>query len=361
MASRDTTKPPAERQKRILERRATEERLVRQISENSLKSPMAPDYVTVETVSETGETRKRKVYVTDISGTKTLDLYSGWNPETAQGPEHKSAMVLMALPLKVCSLTNLERLWLSHNRLSALPEAIEGLCNLKELFLHRNNFESVPVELCRLPKLEILWMNANKVTSIPEEVGQLTTLKRLHLDSNFVEHFADALCQLESLEVLYFNDNSLHSISEEIGGLKQLRRLYLQNNKISRIPSGVCQLSNIEMLLLDHNEITDLRREFQHFQAQREASRAVISLKYNPFVVPPSRVKLSVGAYPQHRSLSLSGKTRRHSEQVQMERGALMDRRPRVSLPESQISQVVAGHLSMKGSTLPRARKIVQT
>ncbi len=318
---------------------------------------MAPEYVTVEVKNEeTGEVTKKKVYLTDISGTKTLDLYSGWNPETDHSPNHKMAMVLLTLPPKVCALTHLERLWVSHNRLSSLPEAIEGLLNLKELFLHRNNFESVPVELCRLPSLEILWMNGNKITSIPEEVSNLKTLKRLHLDSNFVEEFPDALCQLESLEVLYLNHNSLHCISDDIGKLTELKRLYLQHNKISSIPRGVCRLSKIEMLLLDHNEITQVRREFQHYQAQREATTAVISLKNNPFVVPPSRMKLSIGSYPNPRSLSLTMKARRHSEQV--ERGQLLSRRPRVSLPESEISRALGAGYSV---TLPRVHTTRQT
>lgn len=338
MAQRDTTKPPAH-EKRRLERKATEARLVRQISESSLKSPMAPEYVTVEVRNEeTGEVMRKKVYVTEINGAKTLDLYSGWNPDAPQSADCKTAMVLNTLPPKVCAFTNLERLWLSHNRLSSLPEAIEGLFNLKALFLHRNNFESVPVELCRLPSLEILWMNSNKITSIPEEVGQLKMLKRLHLDGNFVEEFPTAVCQLAGLEVLYFNNNYLTSVSDDIGNLRELKRLYLQNNQISSIPSGVCCLSQIEMLLLDNNKITQVRREFQHFQAQREAARAVISLKNNPFVVPPSRMKLSVGSYPHH-ALTVPLKTRRHSEQV--DRGKLLDRRPRASLPESQISAAI--------------------
>jgi len=54
--------------------------------------------------------------VSEVNGTRTLDLYSGWDPETEQ---HK--LPLKTLPMKVCSLVNLERLWVSHNKLSALP------------------------------------------------------------------------------------------------------------------------------------------------------------------------------------------------------------------------------------------------
>lgn len=140
---------------RFKKQRRTTAQLVRQLSEDSIKSPMAPEHVVVEVKSEeTGEIVRKIVYVTDVNGTKTLDLYSGWNPDSQQ---HK--LPIKELPPKVCQLVTLERLWVSHNKLSTLPVQVEQMFRLREVYLHKNNFEEIPTSLCRLPSLEILWLN----------------------------------------------------------------------------------------------------------------------------------------------------------------------------------------------------------
>lgn len=299
--------------------------LIRRLSEDSIQSPMAPEYVVLEAKNEqTGKLIRRSVYVTDQNGTNTLDLYSGWNPES-----QKHKVPLKALPAKVCQLTSLERLWVSHNKLSFLPPRLDQLVSLREVFLHRNNFEEIPQCLCQLPCLQLLWLNNNKITTIPDEIVQLTSLKRLHLDSNFIKDFPTGLCQLIQLEVLYLNSNSIHHINEDVGNLVNLKRLYLDHNKIADIPAGIMKLTNIELLLLDDNEIRSVRREFSMYQAHMEAAGKVVSLKNNPFVTPHSKLKLSlagIGGQP----LPLSLRTRRLSDQYERE----ATRRPaRVSLP----------------------------
>ena len=316
--------------------------LVRQLSEDSIQSPtMPPEYVVLEVRNEeTGEVTKKTVYVSDQNGTKTLDLYSGWNPES-----QKHKLPLKTLPMKVCQLISLERLWVSHNKLTSLPHQLDQLTNLRELFLHRNNFDTIPPCLCKLSHLHLLWLNNNKITSIPDDIAKLSSLKRLHLDFNFIEDFPESLCQLKQLEVLYLNGNSLHNISESIGNLRNLKRLYLQNNKISDLPPGLTALTKIVMLFLDDNEIRNLRRDFTTYRSSMESMGSVISMKNNPFVTPQSKLKLSLaGISPPQIPL----KTRRLSEQFERE-GAT--RRPaRVSLPINSDSV----HKEYKADTLPR-------
>ena len=333
--------------------------LVKQLSQDSLKSPMAPEHVVVEAKNEeTGEVVKKKVYVNEINGTRTLDLYSGWNPDTGQ---HK--LPLKTLPAKVCGLVTLERLWVSHNKLASLPPQIDQMIFLRELFLHRNCLEDIPQAVCNLPKLEILWLNSNKITVIPNEIAKLRTLKRLHLDCNFIEEFPDSLCDLITLEVLYLNNNSLQNISEKVCALKHLRRLYLQHNKITDLPSGISQLTKIEMLFLDHNEIRHVKRDFEQFQRMRQQAGKTVSTTHNPFVTPQSKLKLSVG-HP--RKYSLPMKARRHSDQyacldahqppVPGEMATIMvPQRPiRSSLPESDLPEQFEKIPMHKADTLPR-------
>lgn len=314
--------------------------LVRRLSEESELSPtMAPEYVVLEVKNENGDTVRKTVYVTDQNGTKTLDLYSGWNPES-----QKHRLPLKLLPHKVCQIVTLERLWVSHNKLSTLPPELSQLTQLRELFLHRNAFEEIPTCLCKLPCLQLLWLNNNKITTIPDDIAKLTSLKRLHLDHNFIKDFPDSLCQLMDLEVLYLNNNAIHHVSETIGNLTKLKRLYLNCNKITEVPSSITKLTNILMLHFDDNEIRSVRRDFSMYQSTMEAKGSIINLKNNPFVTPQSKLKLSlagIGMPP------MPLKTRRLSDQYEHEGS----RRPaRVSLPVTS-----EDHMEFKADTLPRS------
>ena len=294
-----------------------------------------PDFVVVEYIDQdTGEKMKRKVYVGEMNGSPTLDLYSGWDP---QNRRHKYP--LTSLPISVCYLASLERLWLSHNQVSSLPPQISLLVNLRELFLHQNMLDSIPPELCRLRKLEILWLNSNSITAIPQEIAELKNLRRLHLDHNQIFEFPECLCELRGLEVLYLSHNLIPSISPEIANLKQLRRLYLQHNKITDIPKEVTELVSISTLLLDSNEILHLRREFQVFQNQREGKNATISVKNNPCVTTQrsqSKPKLSLSSLPPRYNTPL--KSRRHSDQVYSVKPVPAKKN---SVPESQLGKTM--------------------
>ena len=352
----DPQRPAVQKFKK--QRRKTAQ-LVRELSEEALKSPMAPEHVVVEVKSEeTGEIVRKLVYVTDVNGTKTLDLYSGWNPESQQ---HK--LPIKELPPRVCQIVTLERLWVSHNKLSTLPIQIEQMFRLREVYLHKNSFEHIPPSLCKLPSLEILWLNCNKITKIPPEIASLKTLRRLHLDTNFIKELPDSLCLLDSLEVLYLNENTIHTISEKIGSMKGLKRLYLHRNKITDIPSGLCSLRNIRILNLEDNEIRHVRREFQIYQQEMEATQATISTRNNPFVTPGSKLKLSFSG--MHPPGHYGPKTRRFSDQYEHTVAA---RRPlRVSLPgraadsypdQMNAVQPIQEPTTYKADTLPRCSTV---
>lgn len=331
-------------------------RLVKQLSQESLQ--MGPDHITLEVKDEqTGHDVKKKVYVTEVSGYKTLDLYSGWDPDSGQ---HKQ--LLKHLPPKVCTLSNLQRLWLSHNSLSNLPPQLSQLVHLKELYLHRNNFSEFPISVCSLSSLEILWLNCNKIMSVPDEIAQMSSLKRLHLDNNFIKVVTSSLCLLVNLEVLYLNDNTIHDLSDDIGNLTNLKRLYLQKNKLSELPSGLCQLKALKMLYLDCNEIRHFKKDFLHFQSEQVSKGSILSFENNPIMTSQGG-KMKSTLHAPHGAM----KTRRFSDQHDAD---LMAKRPlRISLPSAHHSDSVPANMHrlehqfqlaqpFKADTLPRRKTI---
>ena len=272
-----------------------------------------PSFVEVELIRRSAdgrnaESKMKKLYVTEVNGIVTLDLYSGW---ALEGEEHK--FKLEYLPSKVCSFVALQRLWLSHNNLSELPVQMDQLVNLKELFLHHNSFKSIPTRLFQLTKLEILWISSNYIREIHPDISLLTKLRQLHLEHNKIKDYQEALNDLPSLEILYLNHNDLTSLSNEIYKLATtLRRLYLNNNKLQYIPDTICHLELLEMLNLEYNEITHIPRNFEAFRQKIESNnKAIVSLNNNS-LVPRSKVKLSVGAAPSN--LQVQQSSRRHSD-----------------------------------------------
>lgn len=277
----------------------------------------SPPFVEVEFLRRTtqrrdSEVKKKRVYLTEVNKTVTLDLYSGW---ALEGEEHK--FKLQHLPIQTCSFVTLQKLWVSHNSLSELPSQIQQLVNLREIYLHHNSFTVIPSRLFQVPSLEIVWFSSNQISDIPAEISLLKNLRHLHLEHNQITNYQEAINDLPNLSVLYLNHNLLTSLSFEIHKLSQtLRRLYLQNNKLHSIPDTICSLDGLEILYMESNEITAVPQGFDSFCQKITANNnAVVQVANNPYIVPRSRVKLSVGGTPPNiQGLQLSVSTRRYSD-----------------------------------------------
>ena len=295
-----------------------------------------PDSVELElTRKDTNEKLTKKTYVTLVNGIRTLDLYSGWNVESED-----QKFKLQAVPMRVCSLTYLERLWVSHNSLTTLPGQIDQLVNLRELFLHHNSFRDIPLCLCELPKLEILWLSSNKIQDIPPEIAGLKSLRHLHLEHNQIDTFQEGLCELECLEVLYLNHNILRQISKNIDRLPKLQRLYLNHNQITSIPDSLCRLDKLKKMHLEHNQIAAVPRDWNAFCKKLEEDElSFVDYSNNPFTTPrAAKGKLSVGQAPAnlHLQLSNTGSSRRFSDsgrKLMPELDVMEQRTARYSVP----------------------------
>ena len=259
---------------------------------------------------------KKKVYVTLVSGKKSLDLYSGWDPQHGC---HKNP--LSALPKEVCEFSFLQRLWASHNHFTSLPPEIGQLTNLTELFLHHNQLDMIPTRLCTLSNLKLLWLNNNKITSVPYEIVQLKSLKRLHLDNNLISVFPDHLCQLNGLEILYLNNNKISTISSKINDMICLVRVYLQHNQIVEIPEELGLLlqssMKLQLLRLDNNRISKIPENFRQYRQDAENRQLVLKFEGNPFEVRRiSPVPQSLVNKEQVRRHSYAGKDPRETQKT---------------------------------------------
>jgi hypothetical protein len=121
---------------------------------------------------------------------------------------------------------------LSDKGLSALPESIGNLQNLKWLGLNENDLHRLPESIGNLQNLEWLHLGYNKLSILPESIGNLQNLEWLYLGNNNLSSLPESIVNLQNLEELNLGNNKLNSLPESIGNLQNLEELNLSGNTI---------------------------------------------------------------------------------------------------------------------------------
>lgn len=94
---------------------------------------------------------------------------------------------LRAMSTSLFSYGFLEKLYLSHNKLKALPPAIGQLRKLTHLDLSGNDLTELPEEIGMLSKLQKLLLFDNNIRTLPYEMGYLYRLDTLGIEGNPLE------------------------------------------------------------------------------------------------------------------------------------------------------------------------------
>lgn len=173
------------------------------------------------------------------------------------------------------SLTHLERLWATNNKLSGpFDNSFSALVNLKEIDARFNAITNIDV-VSQLPKLETLMLGHN---SISQFEGSFARLKVLFLNHNPVTNFdlnapvpslsvlnlasaklsrlPDALfMKMSGLTKLTISKNHFVSFSPHLGLLSKLEYLSLAKNELSRIPPEIGRLTELRYLDVRENNL----------------------------------------------------------------------------------------------------------
>jgi Leucine-rich repeat (LRR) protein len=88
------------------------------------------------------------------------------------------------LPLELCHLIELKRLYLGRNKLINLPELFSLLQNLNELDLSYNRFTELSEDIFDIRSLQFLDISYNHIKYLPRSIAHLSSLQTLHLDGN---------------------------------------------------------------------------------------------------------------------------------------------------------------------------------
>ncbi len=149
--------------------------------------------------------------------------------------ELKISAALTEFPMEILTLADsLERLVLSNNNLSRLPEEFSQLKKLKVVFFNNNAFETFPTVLAKCPNLSMVSFKSNKIRTLKE--GVLSPVIRW----------------------LILTDNRLESLPADIGKLNKLQKLMLAGNQLQSLPAEMKDCQSLELIRLSANQLKDM-------------------------------------------------------------------------------------------------------
>ena len=141
----------------------------------------------------------------------------------------------------------LQMLDLSGNRLSALPDDLPRLRELRTLFCSDNPFTTLPAVLGRCERLDLVGFKANLIEHVPAR-SLPPDLRWLILSDNRVESLPDTLGRCHRLQKMGLAGNRLRALPD-LSGCGRLELLRLSANRFERVedalPEALLALPNL--------------------------------------------------------------------------------------------------------------------
>ena len=160
---------------------------------------------------------------------------------------------LSELPPDVCDHVELETLLIADNRLTALPDCLSRLTNLRTLDAGHNQIADVPP----LPPItDFLYLHDNRIRTM--SFRKLERLRYLNIGDNPLDALPGEIAILESLEELRVENNALAALPDAIGRLENLAELALRNNRLTTLPDSMRNLGRLTHLDLRGNALATL-------------------------------------------------------------------------------------------------------
>lgn len=164
---------------------------------------------------------------------------------------------LTEVPKQILVNSQVEKLFLSNNEISALPEKLQysKLVKLTEISLSKNNITILPEGFCELPSLCTLNLDYNQISKLPNGFTKLKALEELDLDHNKFKTLE--LNNMENLNKLNISYNQLEYLECKNEALENLDA---SSNHLKQIEVG----PNLLYLHLKFNEFREWDYEFEY-------------------------------------------------------------------------------------------------
>lgn len=199
-------------------------------------------------------------------------------------------------------LPSVQELYLRDNWLDAVPEELlEKLPGLNKLDLSENRFTTVPNHIFQFPKLEVVNMNRNSIDVFPALASQqccelqvkCNDLLELVLSRNQLRSIGPEIGMFKSIVSLSLAFNKLSGLPDELGLLTHLRLVLLNSNHLEEFPACLLKLPKIRVIDISHNQLAAVPFELKDRTSLRELRVGNNRLQRIPFV--PSLRYLEAG------------------------------------------------------------------
>ena len=156
-------------------------------------------------------------------------------------PELSRFSNLKSLNFSYCNISNFDRyisfpklkvLDLTGNKLSKIPNWVEDLHELEELYLADNKIRKLPSWIGNLKHLRILSIGYNLLTDLDDKssIWDLCDLQFLDINANKLEKLSPKIGQLQNLQTLLASGNKLIDLPSELADLPNIKRVSVNNN-----------------------------------------------------------------------------------------------------------------------------------
>ena len=181
---------------------------------------------------------------------------------------------LREFPREIFELADtLEVLNLSGNQLSALPDDLSHLSQLRVLFCSDNRFTQLPEVLSSCPRLEMVGFKSNGIRTVPAAAIS-PTLRWLILTDNQISALPDSIGSCVRLQKLMLAGNQLAVLPEAMRGCVGLELMRISANRFTALPEWLLQLPRLTWLAFGGNPVST---------APRGPSLAVARLPWGDF------------------------------------------------------------------------------
>ena len=190
-----------------------------------------------------------------ITGLEELYLANN-HDETVEG-----SGLTGAIPTWLNGMTNMRELWLWGNNLTSTIPDLSGMTSLDKLKLANNNLRGGVPQASQLPpNMTWLIIDRNPLGGTIPDLSSLRSLKLLWLHSNELTGSIPAGDKFPAdLDDLNLRDNMLTGTIPDLGNLDNLTRLRLHNNMLSgEVPATLGGLDRLTQLWLHGNELTGI-------------------------------------------------------------------------------------------------------
>uniref|UniRef100_A0A671WUD1 Erbb2 interacting protein n=1 Tax=Sparus aurata TaxID=8175 RepID=A0A671WUD1_SPAAU len=168
--------------------------------------------------------------------------------------------------MSMLKLTQLERLDLGSNEFTEVPEVLEQLTGIRELWMDGNRLTFLPGMLGMLKQLVYLDVSKNNLEMVDEQICGCESLQDLLLSNNALTQLPGSIGSLKKLTALKVDENQLMYLPDSVGGLTNLDELDCSFNEIEALPSTVGQCVSIRTFAADHNFLMQLPPEMGNWK-----------------------------------------------------------------------------------------------